>query len=201
MEIQKYLLKFITRTNWILFFVVSVLGLIISPPDFAMGIIFGGLIVTINFHLLYRTLKKAFKPPHLSSVHMILAKHYVRFIVSGFIIFILVSRHYVDPLGLLIGLSVVVASIIFASIFAFRRLLFLKAENKKEIRLYFRELVYYSSLVFSVALSIFIGLAVGIYLDRRVFNTSPWLTVIFLGLGIVAGFTNIGLIIKKIRKF
>ncbi|MBW2011255.1 MAG: ATP synthase subunit I, partial [Deltaproteobacteria bacterium] len=110
----------ITYTNWILFFVVSVLGLILSPPDFARGIIFGGLLVTINFHLLYRTLKKAFKPKHLSSLSVILAKRYFRFIVSGFIIFFLISKHYVDPLGLLIGLSIVVASIIFAAIFEFK---------------------------------------------------------------------------------
>lgn len=117
---QQHLLKFITYTNWILFFVASLLGLILSPPDFARGIIFGGLIVTINFHLLYRTLKKAFKPKNLSSLSVILAKRYFRFIASGIIIFFLISKHYVDPLGLLIGLSVVVASIIFAAIFEFK---------------------------------------------------------------------------------
>ena len=52
----------------------------------------------------------------------------------------------------------------------------------------------------SVALSIFIGLAVGVYLDRRVFNTTPWFTLICLGLGIAAGYRNIGLAIKKSRK-
>jgi len=63
-----------------------------------------------------------------------------------------------------------------------------------------RELAYYSSLGFSVALSIFIGLAVGIYLDRR-FATSPWCTLIFLVLGIIAGFRNIAIVIRKTRKF
>jgi ATP synthase protein I len=62
-----------------------------------------------------------------------------------------------------------------------------------------RELAYFSSLGFSVALAIFIGLGIGVYLDRR-FGTTPWLTLIFLGLGIVAGFRNIGLAIKKSRK-
>ena len=51
-----------------------------------------------------------------------------------------------------------------------------------------------------MVLSIFIGLAIGIYLDRRVFHTTPWLTLIFLGLGIAAGYRNIGLAIKKSRK-
>ena len=62
-----------------------------------------------------------------------------------------------------------------------------------------RELAYYSSIGFSVALSIFIGLGFGVWLDRR-FETSPWLTLIFLGLGIAAGYRNIGLAIKKSRK-
>lgn len=62
-----------------------------------------------------------------------------------------------------------------------------------------RELAFYSSLGLSVSLSIFIGLGIGVYLDRR-FETTPWLTFIFLGLGIAAGYRNIGLAIKKSRK-
>jgi len=71
---------------------------------------------------------------------------------------------------------------------------------KKETTRAIRELAYFSSIGLSVALSIFIGLAIGVYLDRKVFNTTPWLTLIFLGLGIVAGFRNIGIAIKKSRK-
>ncbi len=73
---------------------------------------------------------------------------------------------------------------------------FMKRENRRTIR----ELAYYSSLGFSIALAIFIGLAIGVYLDRK-FDSSPWLTLIFLGLGIAAGFRNIGLAIKKTQRF
>ncbi len=69
----------------------------------------------------------------------------------------------------------------------------------KETRTWIRELAYYSSLGFSVSLSIFIGLGIGVYLDRR-FDTTPWLTLVFLGFGIAAGYRNIGLAIKKSRK-
>jgi hypothetical protein len=126
-NIQERLLKFITFTNWILFLIASAVGIMLSPPDFAKGIIFGGLIVTINFHMLSRTLKKAFKPPHLASHNIILAKYYLRFIVSGFIIFVLISKHYVDPIGLFIGLSIVVASIILGTIFEVKKLFFKEA--------------------------------------------------------------------------
>jgi ATP synthase protein I len=69
----------------------------------------------------------------------------------------------------------------------------------KETRTWIRDLAYYSSLGFSVSLSIFIGLGIGVYLDRR-FDTAPWLTLVFLGFGIAAGYRNIGLAIKKSRK-
>ena len=69
---------------------------------------------------------------------------------------------------------------------------------KKEKYRSFRELAYYSSLGLSVALSIFIGLGIGVWLDGK-FDTSPWLTLIFLGFGIAAAFRNIGLAVKKSR--
>jgi ATP synthase protein I len=71
---------------------------------------------------------------------------------------------------------------------------------KRETRRTFRELAYYSSLGFQVSLSIVIGLGVGVYLDRHVFDTTPWLTLIGLLLGIIAAYRNIGLAIKKSRK-
>lgn len=52
-----------------------------------------------------------------------IAKYYVRFIASGVIIFFLISKHVVNPLGLFIGLSVVVASIIMATLFELKHLM------------------------------------------------------------------------------
>ena len=127
MEIQQRILKFITRTNWILFFITSVSGFILLPSDFARGILFGGLLVTVNFHMLARTLKKALTPPHISSHNVVIAKYYLRFIASGFIIFILIAGHFVNPVGLVIGLSVVVFSIILATLCEIKKLIFKEA--------------------------------------------------------------------------
>jgi len=44
--------------------------------------------------------------------------------------------------------------------------------------------------------STFVGLLIGLYLDR-VFSTKPWFTIIFLILGIIAGFRNIYYIVKR----
>ncbi len=127
MDIQQRIINFVTRSNWILFGAASILGFAIFSRDVALGILFGGLLVTINFHLLAKTLKKALTPPHLASHNMILAKYYLRFLVSGFIIFVLIAGHIVHPVGLVIGLSLVVFSIILATICEVKKLIFKEA--------------------------------------------------------------------------
>ncbi|MBI5043792.1 MAG: AtpZ/AtpI family protein [Nitrospirae bacterium] len=47
-----------------------------------------------------------------------------------------------------------------------------------------------STLGFTIVFATLIGLAIGLYLDSK-FNTSPWLTIIFLLLGIAAGFYKV----------
>jgi ATP synthase I chain len=126
-NIQQRILKFVTRANWILFFAVSILGFVLATPDFAKGVLFGGLIVTINFHLLSRTLKKSLTPPYLSSHTSIIAKYYLRFTASGIILFLLIAGHFVDPLGLFVGLSVVVASIVLATMSELTKIIFKEA--------------------------------------------------------------------------
>jgi len=127
LTIQQRLLQFVTRTNWILLILASLFGALVFSPAFFRGVAFGGLIVTINFHLLSRTLKKALTPPHLASHHKILAKYYVRFTISGIIIFLLIANRVVDPLGLFVGLSIVVASIMLATVCEVTKLIFKEA--------------------------------------------------------------------------
>jgi hypothetical protein len=123
LDIQKRILTFVTRANWVLFTIATMAGVIFAPLTFTLGILSGGLIVTINFHLLARTLRNALTPPHLSSHNVVIAKYYVRFIVSGLIIFFLISQHIVNPLGLFVGLSVVVASIVMAALCELKHLM------------------------------------------------------------------------------
>ncbi len=126
-NIQQRILTFVTRSNWVLLVSVSLLGLLAASPPFARGIIFGGLIVTINFHLLAKTLKKALNPQQLTSPNVVLVKYYIRFIISGVIIFLLIQQHVVNPIGLFIGLSVVVASITLATMIELKNLFFKEA--------------------------------------------------------------------------
>jgi len=126
-HIERKLLRFITLTNWILFCAVTVCGFIFAPGRFAWGILAGGLIVTINFHMLYRSLRQALTPPHLSNTRVVLGKYYIRFFASAVIIFVLIADHYVHPLGLIIGLSVVVTSICIATLNEIGKIIFKEA--------------------------------------------------------------------------
>ncbi len=127
MSIQQRLLTFIVRSNWILLVLSAAVGYFTTSSGITSGIIAGGLIVTINFHLLYRTLKKSLAPPHLASPNIILVKYYIRFIISGLIILLLIAGDYVNPLGLFIGLSVVVASIMLATLYEVKNNIFKEA--------------------------------------------------------------------------
>ena len=126
-QIEQRILNFVTRANWVIFAAATAMGGLLAPFDFALGIFCGGLIVTVNFHLLARTLRGALTPPHLASHHVVLAKYYLRFAVSGFVIFILIAGRLVAPVGLVIGLSVVVVSIMLATVRELKKLIFKEA--------------------------------------------------------------------------
>ena len=127
MSIEQRLLKFVAKTNWILFGLASGVGLVWSPYDFAGGIVIGGFIVTANFHMLYRTLRGALTPPYLSTHGVILAKYYLRFIVTGAVIYFLISKHFVNPIGLIVGLSIVVMSIVLATVCEVKKIILKEA--------------------------------------------------------------------------
>lgn len=130
-DLQK-VIDFITTSNWLILLVGGMIGLAMTPVKFAMGIILGGLIAAINFHLLRRTLKKMFHPDTVSErgrsiIGNVLVKYYIRFAISGVLIFLLISKHIVHPVGLLAGLSVVVASVFLATALELKRIFFKEA--------------------------------------------------------------------------
>ena len=61
------------------------------------------------------------------------------------------------------------------------------AEDNRQL---IKSLGFLSSVGICMVASCLIGLAMGFYLDKWL-DTSPWLTMIFLGLGIASGFRSI----------
>ena len=57
----------------------------------------------------------------------------------------------------------------------------------------------FSTIGLTLAASIFVGVGIGYLLDHKVFKgkTAPWLTLLFLGFGIAAGFRNLYKLTKR----
>lgn len=60
----------------------------------------------------------------------------------------------------------------------------------------FKQLLEASSIGIQLVAATFAGLAIGYFLDR-IFGTSPWFTIIFLILGIAAGFMELIKVAKQ----
>jgi ATP synthase protein I len=69
-------------------------------------------------------------------------------------------------------------------------------EDKK--KLYIRAMRY-SAVGLEMGFSVAIGVAIGYFLDRY-FHTGPWLLLIFLILGVVAGFRGLFSLMKDLDK-
>jgi hypothetical protein len=114
------IVDFVTISNWVILLISGMAALLMSQTQFACGIIFGGLIAAVNFHILKSAIKNAFNPGAASKskgsvISLSLFKYYIRFAISGVLIYLLISRHIVNPLALLAGLSVVVVSMFLAT--------------------------------------------------------------------------------------
>jgi len=69
-------------------------------------------------------------------------------------------------------------------------------EEPKEKPL-FRQLLEASSVGIQLVLSTFVGFAIGYYLDKFLKTTFPWLTIIFLIIGIISGFHELLRVARK----
>ena len=67
------------------------------------------------------------------------------------------------------------------------------AEDRRQL---IKSLGFLSSVGICMVASCMIGLAMGFYLDKWL-ETSPWLTLIFLGFGIASGFRNIFILTER----
>lgn len=107
-------LRRIRTNNWILLLVLGALSSAFMSPFFTIGVILGGLIIIANFSVLERTVRSLF--PDQGAMRgkkvSIIIKSYFRLAIMGLIIYILITNGYVDPIGLAVGLSTVVFSIL-----------------------------------------------------------------------------------------
>ncbi len=68
--------------------------------------------------------------------------------------------------------------------------------EKPEDKSLFRQLFTVGAVGIQFALSIFVGFGIGYYLDKFL-KTFPWLTIVFLTLGIIAAFRELFRLAKR----
>jgi hypothetical protein len=105
--------KKIEIANWIFLALFFIPSLIFAPLKFALGVLIGGFISIINFHWLLRGLQSAFQNlgDEGKIKTQIMTKYAIRFVVTGIVLFLLISGGKISVVGLVIGLSVVVINI------------------------------------------------------------------------------------------
>jgi hypothetical protein len=102
------------KLNWVVLLILSSFAYFMMSPFWTAGVLFGGLIAIANFNVLQHTVRRAFSPEgaHQGARFSIVGKYYLRLLALGVVIYGLITRGWIDPVGLVVGLSTVMVSII-----------------------------------------------------------------------------------------
>src|SRR5512136_2017149 len=100
--------------NWLVLLCFSLASYFSMSPYWTAGVILGGLVAIANFNVLQHTVRRAFSPEgvHQGARFSIVGRYYLRLLALGVILYVLVTRGWIDPVGLVVGLSTVMVSII-----------------------------------------------------------------------------------------
>jgi hypothetical protein len=104
--------------NWTILAVLVALGYLWQGPQFALGVLVGGLIMVLNFHWLHHNLKGLLEgaAAHTEaqggpSKAFFAARQFLRFGVALVVIFLLLRQEWVNIFGLVVGLSTTVLTL------------------------------------------------------------------------------------------
>jgi hypothetical protein len=104
--------------NWVILGVFVLASAVFFSSKFTLGVLLGGLISIVNYHWLYRDVRKVFQHLNDRSKSRIMFKYYIRFGVTAVALFFIVSSQIVDVIGLLVGLSTVIINIVLTAVTA-----------------------------------------------------------------------------------
>ena len=91
-------------------------------PFFSLSILMGGLIIIANFNLLHRSILRCTMDAQGSrSPGGILARYYLRILGTGLVIALLLMKGWVVPVGLVVGLSTVMLTMVACGLYIIKR--------------------------------------------------------------------------------
>ena len=100
--------------NWMTLLVMAVSGALLLAPEMTIGIILGGMIIIANFGLLQHTIRRAFsrEGTMTATKASVILKYYFRLLGLGVVLFLLIKQGWVHPVGLALGLSTILISLV-----------------------------------------------------------------------------------------
>ena len=106
--------KHLRWLNWVILLILSCASALLMSRCFAGGVLLGGLIAITNFHFLQHTVRAAFSSDGnmKKGKFSIIIKSYLRLFALGVIVYVLIDRGLVDPIGLAVGMSIILLSIV-----------------------------------------------------------------------------------------
>jgi hypothetical protein len=106
------LLERIALQNWLVLAVLVALSLGWRTLPITLGVLTGGMLAILSYRWLHRSLLKIVTQPEDGSARGFQARYLLRLGALAIIIFILLTRLEVHPVGLAVGLSVVVVNLL-----------------------------------------------------------------------------------------
>ncbi len=108
--------------NWVILLLLASVSYFLMSSNFTTGVIIGGLMVIANFHVLQHTIRQGFSADdsRMTKKTSVIAKYYLRIAAMGILIYFIISQKWVDPVGLIVGLSIVVIGIVSLGILMIR---------------------------------------------------------------------------------
>ena len=108
--------KKIEAGNWLVLAVAVIFSSIFLPNEYVLGILTGGLVSIANFYWLARDLRIAFERFAHRARPFIVMKFYARLLVTGVVLYVIITKLPVSVIGLVIGLSLVMLNIVISII-------------------------------------------------------------------------------------
>lgn len=118
-EKDDQLLAQMSRRNWIILALLALGSLVWRSPAVTKGVLGGGLVAIIGYGWMQRSLVKALAGADRRAAKRFQSGYLLRLAVLAAALFVLLVKGGVQPLALIIGLSVVVINIFWTT---FRRL-------------------------------------------------------------------------------
>ena len=112
---DEQLLADLSRRNWIVFILLVGLSLIARSADFTLGVAAGGLLAITAYSTLNRSLTKLLLGPGVKSAKGFQIGYFLRLAMLGIAFYFILTQTTIHPLGLCIGLSVVVINLIWTT--------------------------------------------------------------------------------------